>query len=215
MPVEPITAIAGGALGLAGGIGSMFANRRANRELDKLLKQNPVYQANPIASQRLGLAQSLLNARMPGAASVERNIYGAQANQLANINQNATDASQALALASAVQGQTNNAFQNLGIQEAQQFQQRYNNLSNAQEGMINEGDKAYQDQIRRFQDLAAIRGAQAQNRQANWATISNMGGSLMNFGLSGGMGGLFPQQQGGSGGQFGGAALSALGMIPV
>ena len=42
-------------LGIVGGIGKMFARGKANRELRKLQAQDPVYQANPIAAQRMSL----------------------------------------------------------------------------------------------------------------------------------------------------------------
>ncbi len=202
----PISA-AGLGLGIIGGIGSIFGNRRANRELEKLIGQNPAYKSNPIAAQRMALAQQLLNARQPGAAAAERNIYGAQANSLANIQRNATDSSQALALAAGTQGQTNQAFGDLAQQEAQGYQQRYQNLAGAQQGMIQEGDKVYQDQVRRYQDLAAIRGAQNQNRQNSWQTVSNFGGGLMNFGLASeqGLANLM------SGGMFGGSGGAGAG----
>jgi hypothetical protein len=179
----PLSAIGMG-VGLIGGIGSIFGNRKSNRELDKLLKQNPAYQSNPIAAQRMALAQQLLNARQPGAAAAERNIYGAQANSMANVQRNATDSSQALALAAGIGGQTNQAFGDLAQQEAQGYQQRYQNLVGAQEGMIQEGDKVYGDQVRRFQDLAAIRGMQNQNRQSSWQGISNLGFGLANYGAA-------------------------------
>lgn len=188
--------MAGLGLGLIGGIGSFFGARKSNKQLDQLLKQDPTYTANPIAAQRMALAQTLLNARMPGAAAAERNIYNAQANTMANVNRNATDASQALALAAASQGQANQAFSNLGTQEAQDYQRRYQNLVGAQEGEIQEGDKVYQDQVRRFGDLAQIRGAQAQNRQGVWQSLSNLGFGAMNLGVAGGVKSLFPNQSG-------------------
>lgn len=178
--------IAGMGLGLIGGIGSFFGSRKSNRQLEGLLKQNPQYSANPIAAQRMGLAQTLLNARMPGAAAAERNIYQNQANMMGNVNRNATDASQAMAMAAAGQGQSNQAFGNLATQEAQDYQRRYGNLSQAQEGQIQEGDKVYQDQVRRFQDTAQIRGAQAQNRQSSWQSLGNLGFGMMGLGMAGG-----------------------------
>lgn len=193
-------AIAGLGLGVIGGIGNLFGNRKANRRLEDLIKQNPQYQANPLAKQQLGLAQTLLNARMPGAASAERNIYQNQANMMGQVNRNATDASQALALAAAGQGQANQAFGNLATQEAQDYQRRYGNLTNAQATQINEDDKVYQDKVRRFQDLAQIRGAQNANRQNAWSSLSNLGFGAMNLGMAGGFGNIF-----GGGNQSGGA----------
>lgn len=178
-------------LGLVGGFANIIGAGGANRKLDALLKQDPTYTANPIAAQRLGLAQSLLNARMPGASYAERNIYANQANQQANIQRNATDASQALALGAANQASTNQSFNQLAQEDAQDYQRRYGNLTQAQQGEIQEGDKVYQDQIRKFSDLAQIRGQQNANTQAAWSGLSNMGFGLANFGLAGGFSKLF------------------------
>lgn len=161
-----------GGIGAIGGLINMFGS---GKNLMGLYKQDPTYTANPIAAQRMGLAQTLLNARMPGASAMERNIYGNQANQLANVNRNATDSSQALALGAAAQGQTNQAFQNLGVQESQDYYNRLNNFSGAQQGVIAEGDKVYQDKVRRFNDLAALKGAQMQNTQNAWNSLANLG----------------------------------------
>ncbi len=181
----------GAGLGIAGAVGNFIGAGNANRRLNQLMKKNPTYKENPVAAQRLGLAQQLLNARQPGAAAQERNIYGNQATTLAQVNRNSTDASQALAMAAGVQGQTNQSFNQLGIQEAEDYYNRLQNLTGAQLGKIEEGDKVHQDQVRRFQDLAAIRGAQTQNTANAWSSVGNMGFGLMNFGLAGGGNALF------------------------
>jgi hypothetical protein len=168
-------ALAGLGIGAIGAIGGMISNAGSGSKLDALIKQDPTYRQSPYAAQRLGLAQTLLNARMPGAAAMERNVYGNQANQLGNVNRNATDSSQALALGSAAQGQTNQAFQNLSTQEQQDYYNRYQNFTGAQQGMIAEGDKVYQDQMRRYQDLAAVTGAKIQNKQTAWNSLANFG----------------------------------------
>lgn len=178
-------------IGLIGGIGKMFGRGRANRQLKKLMAMNPAYKENPLARQRLGLAQTLLNARMPGAATAERGIHANQANQVANINRGATDAAQALALSTQAAGQTSDAFTDLGVQEAQDYQRRYQNLEGAQQGVINEQDKVFQDQVRRFQDTAQIQGQMNANRQANWGDLSNLGFSLADMGMSGGFQNMF------------------------
>lgn len=208
----------GAGIGLIGTVGKMIGRGKANREMDQLLKQNPTYQKNPIAGERLELAKQLMNARMPSAASLEKNIMANQANQMANVNRVATDSSQALAMAAGLQGGTNNAFQNLSIQENQDQQRRLNNLEQAQEGMINEDDKVYQDQLRRFDVLASIRGAQRENKQNNWGDIAGLGFSAMNFGLQGGMNGLLGglgkggQQTGG--GEYQGLTVGRGGALP-
>lgn len=158
--------------------------------MDQLLAQDPKYTENPLARQQLGLATTLLNARMPGSAAAERNIYVNQANQLARLDRGATDASQALAVASGIGGQTNQAFNELGMNEAQDYQRRYGNLVGAQQGLISEQDKVFNDDIRRYGDKVAIRGAQNENRQNSWGDISNFGFGLANFSASGGLNSL-------------------------
>ncbi len=176
----------GAGIGLLGGIGKMFGRGRANRELEKLIGQNPQYQINDIAKRQYALTQNQLMGRMPGAASIEKNILSNQANIQGQIDRNATDSSQALALLASTQGQTNQNFNDLGTQEAQDYQRRLNNYLTTGATMINEGDKVYNDQVRRFNDLVNIRGAQQQNRQNNFGDISNFGFGMMNLGLNAG-----------------------------
>lgn len=175
-------------IGAIGAIGKMFSRGRANRELDKVLAQDPTYTENPIARQRKQLADALLNARMPGASALEKNIYTSGANALGAVQRNATDSSQLLSLGAGIYGQEGQQFENLSTQEAQDYQRRYGNYVEGGNAVINEGDKIYQDKIRRFNDLASIRGAQASNRASNWGDISNLGFGLADFGLSGGFG---------------------------
>lgn len=204
--MDPIT-LASMGIGIIGGIGQLFGRHKANKELERLIGQDPQYQINPLAQERLGLARTLLNARMPGASQIEKNIYQTQANTIGAINKNATDSSQALALAAGTQGQSNEAFNQLGLEEANDYQRRLANLTGAQEGMINEGDKVYNDKIRRFGDLAQIRGQQQQNRMDNWQSISNLGFGLSDVGMNGGFSGLFGKKKSASpsmGGLFGG-----------
>lgn len=190
-------------VGLIGGIGKMIGRGKANRQMKGLMAENPIYKENPLARQRMGLAQTLLNARAPGAAAAEQNIFSNQANQLSNIGRGASSAAQFLALGAQAQGQTNQSLQELGMQEAQDYQRRFENLSGAQEGVIREGDKVFQDQTRRFQDKVQFQGAMNENRQNTWGDISNLGFGLMDFGMSGGFKKLF-----GGGGSSGGQGAS-------
>lgn len=192
--------LVGAAVGLIGAAGKMIGRGKANKEMNSLLAQDPKYVANPIARQRMGLAQTLLNARMPGSAALERNIYSNRANTISNLERNATDASQLLAGGAKVQGQTDDAFQDLQFNEAQDYQRRYGNLENAQEGVIREDDKVFNDGVRRFQNKVQIKGAINENRQNSWGDVSNLGFGLMNIGMSGGLSGM------GGGGGTGAAA---------
>lgn len=151
-------------LGLIQGVANIFRQKAANKALEKLLGQDPTYQQNPLAAQQLAMAHQLYNGRMEGAASEERNIFQNQANTIGAVNKNATDSSQALALAAATQGKTNQAFNNLQQQESQNKYSMLQNLNQAYSNMINEGDKVYNDKVRRFGDLASIRGQQQQNK---------------------------------------------------
>lgn len=185
----------GMAAGVVGTIGKMFARGKNNRELEKLLGQDPTYAINPLAQQRLGLAQTLLNARMPGSQARENRIYGSQAGGIYNTNRTAGDASQALLMNAVGQGQSNNAFADLNADEANYFQQNLNNLNSAQEGMIQEGDKVYGDQVRRYGNKVQIKGAQAENRTNNWSDIANLGFGVADFGMNGGFNGMFKKKQ--------------------
>jgi hypothetical protein len=195
MPIDQISGAIGAGLGIVGGIGKMFARNRANKDLKRLMGQDPTYQQNPIAAQRLALANQLFNARMPGASAVERNIYGTMGNVINAGQRNATDSTQALALASAAGGQAQEGFNQLGIQEAQDQQRRYQNLVGAQQGMIQEGDKVFGDETRRFENKVGMQGMINENRQNSWQELSNMGFGLSDFGMSGGFNGMFKKKQ--------------------
>jgi hypothetical protein len=178
-------------IGVAGAIGQMFGRGKANGQMGRLMKSNPTYQENPLAKQRLGMAQQLLNARMAGAAKLENNIFANQANRVSGLQKSATDATQLLMGGAQSQSQTNDALFNLGIMEDQNFDNRLNRVEGAQQGVINEQDKVFQDQVRRFQDNMQIQGAMNANRQNNWGTLSNMGFGLASFGMQGGFDGMF------------------------
>ena len=167
---DPYSAIAGVGLGIVGSIGQLLGNARANRELTSLEQNDP-------ANKNAALAQTLLNARMPGATQEEQNIYANRENTIANINRNATSSTQANSLAGQAEGVTNEAFNKLGIQEAQSYPERLKMLQDAQE--------------KAFADKAQIEGAINANRQNTWGSIANGGFSLGNFGMNGGFSGMF------------------------
>src|SRR5690349_10802410 len=94
-----IGGISGTAMGTVGTIFGAIAGMKADKELSKLKDKDPIYTSSPYAQKKLGLAETLLNGRMPGASTSERGIYGTQANAMSGVTRNATDASQALAIA--------------------------------------------------------------------------------------------------------------------
>lgn len=150
--------------GLINGIVNAFGAHKANKRLDQLLSQDPTYTANPLSAQYLGMSQNLFNGREAGAAQQERNIFTNNANFNATVGRNAASGSQALALAAAGQGQADQSVQNLGLQEQQNKYNMLGNLNSAYQQNINEGDKVFNDKIRKYGDLASIRGAQQKNR---------------------------------------------------
>jgi len=170
---------------IAQALGSLFrmgAGIKQNRLASKI---NPVfnqYQMSPFAQSRLGLALQLFNGRMFGAPQLERNILTNQGSALSNINKMATDASQALSYAAAAQGQTNNALTNLQTSELQNKYNMLNNLNNAYQGMVEEGDKVYQSMLEKYRsDVAqksALRNASMNNIYGTLSDLASMGYNL-------------------------------------
>lgn len=177
--------IIGAGIGLAGGIGKAIGRGRSNRQLRALQAQMPVYAIDESIKRRLGLAQTLLNARMPGAAAAERNIYQTQANQMAGAERAATDPNQLLLTGAGAAGQANQAFTQLGQVEAQDWQRRYGNLVSAEESMALEKQREFEQRMRNYQMQAQIQGAINENRQNMFGDISNAGFGAAYLGASG------------------------------
>lgn len=192
-------AIVGGALVVGGAVVKGVGNAKTKKRLDGALKDDPVYQESPYAKQRLGLAQTILNARSPGAAAAERNIYQSGANNFARITRGATDSNQVIAAAAAAQGQEGEQFQALRQQEGQDYYNRLNNLNQAQEGAAAEQKVVFDDSVRRWQDrVNVILGKNVLNGQVAQSMV-NAGGSMMSMGVGAKLGG-----GGGSNGSAGG-----------
>lgn len=186
---DPISMAIGGGLSLVNSIGKFISGAKQSKEAKKI---NPVwqqYQANPYAAKQLALAQQLFGGRMAGAPQLERNIFSSQGNTLANVNRNATDASQALAMGAATQGQTDASLNNLQIQEAQNKYAMLNNLNAAYGQQINEGDKVYNSQMQKYmsdvQRKDALANAGAQNK---YGAVNDASSMAMQFGMLGGFG---------------------------
>jgi hypothetical protein len=182
--------IIGGAVGLAGTVGKMFGRAKANKELRRLQSEMPQWQ------KQAGMAQTLLNARMPGAAQAERNIYQQEANQIANAQRAATSGNQLLLAGAGATGQANQAFGQLGQAEAADYQRRYGNLTAAQAA-------DYEAAQQQYAQKAQIQGAQQENRQNTWGDVAGLGFGLANFAAQGGFSGA---------GNSGGGLSSALRM---
>jgi hypothetical protein len=181
--------------GLLQGLLNIKRQKNANKALDQLLGQDTTYTQNPYASTQLATAQNLYNGRMAGAPQLERNIFANEANENAAVDKSATSGSQALAAKLMAGGQAGQNLQDLQLREQQNKYQMLQNLNEAYGGMIREGDKAYQDRIRRFGDLASIRGMQQQNKTNALNGVfnglnSDVNDALSIFGISKGSGGF-------------------------
>lgn len=171
-------------------IGKFISGAKQTSESKKI---NPVfnqYQSSPFAKQQLGLAKQLFGGRMFGAPQLQNNIFSNQANTLDAVNRNATDASQALAIAAGTEGQTNEALNDLQIKEAQNKAMMLQNLNQAYGVNIDEGDKEYQSMLEKYgmdvQRKDALRNAGAQNKYSAVSDLASMGFSLGTSGMFGG-----------------------------
>jgi hypothetical protein len=158
---------------------------KTRRELSRIGRDDPKYTESPYAKEQYGLAKNLYNSKMAGATDMSRGIQANQANTLSNVNRNATDASQALALAGSVQGNTNNAYGKLALMEGQDQQQKYQNLVAGQQAMTAEHKDTFDDNVRRWQDQLGILMKRHEIRQQQWGNVSNLGSSISGMGTMG------------------------------
>lgn len=177
---------AGGAISASGGSGGSvrrpYSAKNTNKRLGEFALSDPSYTSSPYAANTLGLAQTLLNSRMPGAATRERNIYGSGANAYASIGRNVTDSSQALALGAGIQGQVGQQFNDMQLQEGQDYYNKLQNLNQANEGMTAEGDKMHDDSVRRWQDQVNIALTQYKIRTKKRADTAKVIGGIFTGG---------------------------------
>jgi hypothetical protein len=174
-----IGGIVGGASNLFGALGNIFGSKKSNAGLASI--QIPEYQVNPLADQRLGMAQTMMNSFAPGVQQAQQGVQQATANQISNAQRGATDAAQFLATGGNISGQANKAFTDIMTKDAEDAQRRYANLSQAQEGVINEGDKVFQSKMNKLQMQTQIQGAMAQNRQNAMQGLVNAGTGIGNI----------------------------------
>ena len=158
------------ASGIISGIGSLAkigVGIHQNHLANKVVVPNVNYTSSPYAANNLGTAEQMFNGRMAGAGTAEQNILNNGANAEGSIQRNSTSGAQSLALAMASQGQTDHSLQQVGQQEGNYKMNMLNNLNMANNGMTVEGDKVYNDNVRK-QNLAigeknSLRGSSMQN----------------------------------------------------
>lgn len=184
---SPWMAGIGAGLGLVGSIGKMFGTGKANRELEALKSRVRLMDINPEIRKAAALANAQLQGRMAGASQAERNIYQQGANTQADINRAATDPMQAILGAGQIQGQTSQAFNQLAGQEQADYANR---LARKMETAANLAQAEDALRMEKLQMEAQLSGAQQENRQNVWGSLSNLGFAGANVGLQG-MAGMF------------------------
>lgn len=171
----PILAIVAAVAAAAKVVGGVIQNSKAN----KIKPQYTPYQPSQQVKNQYDLAQQLYQGRMPGAVQEEQNIMKSQANLVANAERSATDSGQLLSIGSLAQGMSNNAYQQLGMDEAQDKYRRYDILEGAKDDMVKEGDKVYADMMQKYtmdtQQKSALRSAAWQNI---FGGISDLGSAI-------------------------------------
>lgn len=147
-------------------------------KLKELLAKNPVYTRSAYPGFQLGTAQNTLMSRIPGMDQYLRGKDATYGTQLSNINKNATDASQALALGAAAGGERDSVSDNmLGMQmDWKKF--GLSNLNDAYGAMTNEDRYVNENKQTNFQNEVSLEGARAANkfakRKALWNTVGGI-----------------------------------------
>jgi hypothetical protein len=171
----PFLDAAGAASSLIGGIFKGIQGHKQQKMADAIHPVNAVYNVSPYAQNQLAMVQQMMNGRMAGASSEEQNIAGNFANSMAGVDRNSTNGSQSLALLAGLNGNANIAYSQLGTQEAMNKQGLLGYLNAANQGMTQENQNVYYDQLRNYNnDLNAKNALQ----NAAW---NNKGGMIDSF----------------------------------
>lgn len=174
----------GAAVGAAGSLFGIVKGIGQQHAANKIHPTYTPYTASPYASDQLGIAEQMFNGRMAGASNQERNIANSQSNFNNSVDRNATNGSQALALAAAGQGEANNAYNNLNTEESQNKNNLLQNLNAAYSANINEGDKVFNAQNQKYLEDT--------NQKAQ---LAGAGASSIQNGIFG-VGAMIPQMSG-------------------
>lgn len=198
-----------------GFINNLVQAGKQKRAAKKINPVNATYTENQNIKELAAEGENLYKGRMSGATQAEQNILSGAANYNAAIDRNATSGSQAIAAKAAGLGQVGQDFQDLALKEAQDKQGRFGIYSQTSQLMAQEGDKVFQDKLRKYYDdlnyKRALEGASMQNKANAWGSLDNavMGAATMLApgGVLGGLGGKIfgsnagtPQMPGGGGG---------------
>jgi hypothetical protein len=143
-------------------------------------KINPVdvtYEASPYAKEMLAGRRQRMNSRMAGADAAGRSLQQNKANVVGTATRNATSGAQMLSVAAAAQGQADSGAARLQQMENSNDQANANALDRALGTNIAEGDKVFNDKMRKFMQERrakdALMQSSMQNKAAAWDGLDN------------------------------------------
>lgn len=196
-------------------INSLITAGKQNKLASKIHPVNTEYTAAEPIRKLYSEGQNLYRGRMVGANAAEQNIMTNAANTNAQVQRNAGDASTALAVAAGVGGQTNDALADLATRESQDKQNRFGVYSNVSRLMADEGQKVYEDKLRRYYDdlnyKRGLEGAAMQNKASFWSGLDDtVKAGISAFSPGGILGGVLG---GGNKGGGGGVVVPQLGGV--
>lgn len=171
----PVASMIAGGVAAVSGITKIIKGAHQNKLANGVVIPDATYQSSPYAQAMMDQANEYKNSRMTGAANAEQNIMSNQGNTIGAIDRNATSGAQALAMVSAAQGQTNQAFNGLRQHEGADQQMKMNNWNQANQQMIGEGDKVFNDKVRKQQQ------AISEKNNLRGAANANFSGALNDF----------------------------------
>ena len=173
----------GPAIQAVGSIAGLLMGNSQNRQANAIKPQYVPYTKSKYAEEMYALARNRMNGRDAGINQAEANIMQNSANAAASATRNATNPVQALAMAAANQAQTDNAFAQLQMNEAQAEAQRFNSLGLSAEGMMQQEQMLWKEQLRKY--LEGMTNQQAKKQAAIASTIGamdSMTGAAYGFG---------------------------------
>lgn len=182
-----------------GAVNNMIQAGRQRRLARQIKPVNATYTENPYIKGLFSQGSNLYQGRMAGANAASQNIATNAANTNAAIARNAGDASTALATAAGVQAQADQSYQDLATQEAMDKSNRFGIYSNVSQLMAQEGDKVFQDKLRKYYDdlnyKRALEGSAMQNQANAFGSLDRAIGTTLGYGLA--PGGFLRGGQGG------------------
>lgn len=177
MPLFSMIPAATGALSF---LGKTALGIKSLHEAGKIHPKDATYNSSPYAQNMLSVAQNAYYGQNPASVIQGQRTMGTQANAMNTVQRGATDASQLIASASGIQSNTDNAFSDLRSKDAQEKFGALGVLNQAYSQMINEGDKVYNDQVRKFnndtQQKNALRSA---GMKSIFSGLSDIAGGAM------------------------------------